>query len=218
MPVARRMLGALGPLQGALRKAAPKANARLPLTPELLKGSIEESLRRLGSDRIEVYALHAATPEDLARDEVLRALQDVLASGKARAIGVASDAAAAAAALGIGAPFSVVQLPQPAPGALDPVARARGAGFGCVTHSILGETLAVLARRAAGDAALRARVCAASGLEDPEAALAHLLMSRAFALNPEGVVLVSMLSPRSLARNLAAAERPAAGGFEELGL
>lgn len=218
MPVARKVLGALGPLQGALRKAAPKANARLPLTPELLKGSIEESLRRLGVDRVEVYALHAAAPEDLARDEVLRALEDVLASGKARAIGVASDADAAAAALGIGAPLSVVQLPQPAPGAPDPVPpRARAAGFGCVTHSILGETLAVLARRAAGDAALRARVCAAAGVDDPEAALSHLLMSRAFALNPDGVVLVSMLSPRSLARNLAAAERPSAEGLEGLG-
>jgi hypothetical protein len=130
----------------------------------------------------------------------------VLASGKARAIGVASDADAAAAALGIGAPLSVVQLPQPAPGAPDPVAsRARAAGFGRITHSVLGETLAVLARRAA------------AGLEDPEAARAHLLMSRAFALNPEGVVLVPMLSPRSLARNLAAAERPAAEGFEALG-
>jgi hypothetical protein len=113
----------------------------------------------------------------------------------------------------------VVQLPQPAPGAPDPLApRARAAGFGRVTHSVLGETLAVLARRAAGDADLRARLCAAAGLDDPEAALAHLLMGRAFALNPDGVVLVSMLSPRSLARNLAAAERPAAEGLEGLGL
>lgn len=217
MPAARKVLGALGPLQGALRKAAPKANARLPLTPELIRGSLEESLRRLGTDRVEVYALHAAEPEDFAREEVLRALEEVLASGKARAVGVAGDAGTAASALEAGAPFSVVQMPQPAPGAPDPIApRARAARFGRVTHSVLGETLAALARRAGADAALRARVRAASGLDDPEAALAHLLMSRAFALNPEGVVLVSMLSPRSLARNLAAAERPAAGGFEEL--
>ena len=59
MPLARKVIGRLGPLSGALRKAAPKANARLPLTPELIRTSIEESLRRLGTDRIEVYALHA---------------------------------------------------------------------------------------------------------------------------------------------------------------
>ena len=209
MPLARRVMGRLGPLSGALRKAAPKANARLPLTPELIRGAIEESLRRLGTDRVEVYALHAATPEEAGRDDVRRALEDVVAAGKARAVAVASEPETAAAALAAGAPYGVVQMPAADAALTDPIlARARAAGVGAITHSILGETLARLAARAAADPALRARLVAAAEIEDPEAAAASLLMRRAFARNPEGVVLVSMLSARSRARNLAAADAP----------
>jgi hypothetical protein len=78
---------------------------------------------------------------------------------------------------------------------------------------VLGETLARLAARAGGDPALAARVREAAGAApgsgpaaDTGAAVARLLMARAFAANPAGVVLVSMLSPRSLAANRAAAE------------
>jgi len=119
MPLARRVMGRLGPLQGALRKAAPRANAKLPLTGALVTSSIEASLRRLGTDRVEVYALHGPAPEELGDEGVRRALEAVLASGKARAISVAGDAAAAAAALALGAPYGVIQLPLPAPGAPD---------------------------------------------------------------------------------------------------
>ena len=209
MPAARRAIGALGPLAGPLRRAAPQANAALPLTPELIRGALEASLRRLGTDRVELYALHAVPAAELARPEILRALEEVRAAGKARAIGVASDAAAALAALDAGAPFDVVQLPLAPPGAPDPVLpRAAAAGTGVVVHSVLGETLARLAARAGGDPALAARVREAAGAapnSDPGAAVARLLMARAFAENPAGVVLVSMLSPRSLAANRAAA-------------
>lgn len=215
MPVARRILGRNGPLQGALRRAAPKANAPLRLTPELLRTSIEESLRRLGTDRVEVYALHAVAPEEIRREEIQRALEDIVASGKARAVAVASEAAAAAAALETGPPFGVLQmaiLPLGQPNVVLPQAQAQG--MGCITHSILGSTLAKLVHRAEDDADFRARVCAAADLGNPEAALARLLMDRAFALNPDGVVLVSMLSPRSLARNVAAASELKPGGLE----
>ena len=218
MPAARRIIGGLGPLQGALRKAAPKANAAVPLTPEVLRDSIEQSLRRLGTDRIEVYALHAVSPEEVCREEILRALEDIVSSGKARAVAVASDAAAATAALRIGAPFRVLQLPIPAPGESDAaLSQARAQGMGCITHSVLGGTFFDLVRRAADDADLRAQACAATGLDDPEAALAQLLMDRAFRLNPDGVVLVSMLSSRSLARNVAAVEAASAGDRERAG-
>ncbi len=218
MPLARRIMGRLGPLQGAVRRVAPKANAKLPLTGALVRSSLDDSLRRLGTDRVEVYALHGPSPDELRDEGVRRALEDVTAAGKARAVAVAGDAAAAADALALGAPFGVVQLPTPAPGAPSAVLEeARARGFGAITHSVMGETLAALTRRAAADSELRARVCAAAQLDDPEAALARLLMGRAFALNPEGVVLVSMLSARSLARNLDAAAAPPADGLAALG-
>jgi aryl-alcohol dehydrogenase-like predicted oxidoreductase len=212
-------MGRLGPLQGALRRAAPKANAKLPLTGDLVRSSIDASLRRLATDRIEVYALHGPSPQEMRDEGVLRALEDVMAAGKTRAVAVAGDAAAAADALGLGARFGVVQLPTPAPGAQDDVLpSARDLGIGAITHSIMGETLAGLVRRATDDAAFKARACEAAGLDDPEAALARLLMSRAFARNSDGVVLVSMLSPRSLERNLQSAAAPPADHFAALGL
>jgi aryl-alcohol dehydrogenase-like predicted oxidoreductase len=220
MPLARRATAKLGPIGARLRRAAPAANARLPLTPELLRETLEASLRRLGTDRVELYALHAPAVADLGRDEIRRTLEDLRAAGKARAIGVAGDAAAAAAAVALGAPFDVVQMPSPAPvagadvdAAAAALAAARAAGRGTITHSVLGDAAETLRRSAAADSALAARLAAAAAAADGagqgwQAALPGLLLDRAFALNPGGVVLVSMGSPASLAANAARAARP----------
>ena len=63
----------------------------------------------------------------------------------------------------------------------------------------------------AGEPALAARARAA-GQGDPDRGLARLLLERAFALNPDGVVLVAMASAASRAANLAAAARAARRG------
>ena len=102
----------------------------------------------------------------MARDDILRALEALVAAGKARAVAVAGDAAAAAAALGR---YPVVQLPLPPPGA-DPgaLAAARRAGQGAIVHSVFADaSREALARRVAGDAALAARAAAAG--QDPAA-------------------------------------------------
>jgi aryl-alcohol dehydrogenase-like predicted oxidoreductase len=198
VPLARRALQ--GPLAGWLRRAAPAANVKLALTPELITGSLEASLRRLGTDYVDLFALHAPAPAEVGRDDVLRALEAIVAAGKARAVGVAGDAAAAAAAAGYG----VVQLPLPPPGAdtaaLDAV---RATGQGVIVHSVFGAREA-LARRMAGDATLAARARAA-GQGDTNRGLGRLLIERAFALNPDGVVLAAMASEASRAADLAAA-------------
>ena len=236
MPLARRVLAAAGPLGASLRRAAPKANAKLALTPELLTGSLEASLRRLGTDRVELFALHAVAADDLGRDEILRTLEAILASGKARAVAVASDAAAADRALAQGAPFSVIQMPLPQPQIALPadtglagrvpdspasvLALAQAAGFGTITHSVFGSrgSWDLLRRRLAADPALRAWVVQETGQVDfgrdlgrdlgqgdSGAALAEALLARAFAINPGGVVVVSMFSAGSLRQNVAAA-------------
>lgn len=111
MPLARRVLSLAGPaVAGRLRGAAPKANAKLPLTPELLTRSLEASLTRLGIETVDLFALHAPDPAEVCRPDILRALEDLKAAGKARAIGVAGDAAAAAAALRAGGLYGVIQM------------------------------------------------------------------------------------------------------------
>jgi aryl-alcohol dehydrogenase-like predicted oxidoreductase len=210
MPLARAAVRAVPSLRGVLRRGGAQPAEALPLTPALLLGTIEASLRRLGTDHLDLYALHGVAASALT-DEVARALEDILAAGKARAVAVASDTAAGLAAIARGAPFGAVQAALPAPDepdALLPAARA--AGFGLLTHSVLGidGAFAALRARAAADSAFRARVLDGAGEGALDAALSARLLARAFALNPDGVVLVSMFSPRSLAANLSAADRP----------
>lgn len=209
VPLARRLVSLAPGLRAAARRSGAQSNRKLPLTPELLRGSLDESLRRLGTDHVDLYALHGAEVEEIGREEVLRALEDILASGKARALAVAGGTEVAEAAIARGAPFSVIQAAAPAAGTPDPVfAAARAAGFGSIAHSVFGVdgALATLGARLARDPAARAEVTAATGIEDPRAALAQALLARAFALNPDGLVLVSMFSERSRAANLALAD------------
>lgn len=205
MPLARAAVAAVPSLRGVLRRGGAQPAEALPLTPALLTGTIEESLRRLGTDHLDLYALHGVAAGALT-DEVARTLEDIRAAGKARAVAVASDAAAGLAAIARGAPFGAVQAALPAPGEADDLLpAARAAGFGTIVHSVLGidGAFAALKARAAADPAFRASL----GEGELDAAVAARLLARAFALDPDGVVLVSMFSARSLAANLSAAER-----------
>lgn len=209
MPLMRRAVALAPGLRGALRRSGAQTNRKLPLTPDLIQGSLEQSLRRLGTDHVDLYALHNAGPEEIADEGVLRALEAVLAAGKARAVAVATSPEAAAAAIAQGAPFGVVQLALPAPGGTAPVfAAATAAGFGAIGHSVFGVegALAGLEARLAADPGAAAEVAAAAGTGDPQAALGRLLLGRAFAINPTGIVLASMFSERSRSENLALAE------------
>lgn len=209
MPAARRVVASVPSLRSRIRGRGMQAAVRLDLTPEVLHAGLEASLRRLGTDHLDLYALHDAEAGALGRDEVLRALEDVVAAGKARAVAVASDAEAAAAAIALarsggGRPFGAVQLALGAPGeAVTVPAAAAAAGMGAIVHSVFGVGGAYdgLRARVAADPPLAARVEAAGGLS-------RLMLARAFALNPGGVVLVSMFSERSRRENLAAAAAP----------
>jgi aryl-alcohol dehydrogenase-like predicted oxidoreductase len=208
MPLARAAVQAVPSLRGALRRGGAQPAEALPLTPALLNGTLEESLRRLGTDHLDLYALHGVAAAALT-DEVARVLEDIRTSGKARAVAVASDAEAGLTAIARGAPFGVVQAETPAPRAPDALLpAARAAGFGVILHSVFGVegSLAALRTRAAADPSFRAAVTGGAG--DLDRALARRLLERAFARNPDGVVLVSMFSEASRAQNLAVAEAP----------
>ncbi|MFV0244826.1 MAG: aldo/keto reductase [Qingshengfaniella sp.] len=208
----RPVVGVLGPLRAMIRKSGATANRAVELTPDLLRGSLDRSLTRLGTEQVDVYALHNARAEDLARDEIRATCAALLAEGKARVIAVAGDTDAARAAIAIGAPFGLVQFAQPAGDdpAMDLFAAAHAAGIGVVTHSVFGVSgsLQALTRRLKGDPALATRLAEAGYAGPPDAAAARLLLARARAANARGVVLSSMFSERSLAANLAGAAAP----------
>jgi aryl-alcohol dehydrogenase-like predicted oxidoreductase len=208
MPAARAAVAAVPALRSLLRRSGVQTAKALPLTPELVTGSLETSLKRLNTDYLDLYALHGVEAAALT-EEVARALEDIRAAGKARAVAVASDESAGLASVARGAPFGVVQAAIPAPGAPDALLpAARAAGFGVVVHSVFGVagSLAALKARAAADPEFRAAVTGGAG--DLDRALARRLLARAFALNPDGVVLVSMFSGASQMQNLAVAAAP----------
>jgi hypothetical protein len=96
-------------LRRGFRGLAATRNRHLPLTAELIERSIAQSLRRLGVETVDVYALHDPNVADVGRDDVRRALERVCARGQARMIAVAGRRDACCAALEVGAPYSMLQ-------------------------------------------------------------------------------------------------------------
>jgi aryl-alcohol dehydrogenase-like predicted oxidoreductase len=80
--------------------------------PAYVKRACEDSLRRLKTDRIDLYYLHRPDPETPIAD-TLGALDELVRSGKVREIGcslfTATQLREARAAAGKGAPFAAVQ-------------------------------------------------------------------------------------------------------------
>lgn len=202
----RPVIGALSGLRAAFRKVSATRNVHMPLSADLVAHSIAASLRRLRTDHVDVFALHDPDPQDIAREDVRRALEDVVSRGQARRIAIAGKAEACRAARKIGAPYSVLQM-----SVADFV---DGVGVNAdqrlVLHSVFGVGGARrrLERALAADAD-RMRPLLAAGYDPrPARAAADLLIDSAFAYNPDGVVLASMFDSRNLAANLARAALP----------
>ena len=206
--VGRPLIGAAAGLRRAFRRMSATRNVHVPLTPAMIEQSIGDSLRRLGTDHVDVYALHDPDPADVLREDVIAALERVLTRGQARQIAVAGKLEACRAARNAGGPYAVLQMSVP------DLAAARdefsSGGQHIVAHSVFG--VDGLRRRAeqalSADPARMQRLAAAGYGGRPARVAADLLMDCAFALNPEGVVLASMFDAQHLQDNVACAARP----------
>jgi aryl-alcohol dehydrogenase-like predicted oxidoreductase len=206
-PMARRAVRILPSLRQAAARARP-APTRLKLTASLIHSSLDASLKRLKTDHVDVFALHDPDDQDLADEGVARALADVLQNGKARAIGVAGTPESALAAIRYGLPVRHLQFSDaPQLGNLSHVKMAIGMAsnsLSLATHSVFGHGAAPpqqeipdrIRRQLAsllgenGDVQITTRTLNAAALR------------YALAVNPRGVVLLSMFSPEHLRFNL----------------
>ena len=87
-----RMLGQLVAAERADVLVATKVNYGAPSTPDVISASLDESLRRLDMDYVDLLYLHRFDPLT-ALDETFDGLAAAVDSGKARAIGVSNFSA-----------------------------------------------------------------------------------------------------------------------------
>src|SRR3954452_17845568 len=98
--------------------------------PESLLASIERSLRRLGTDRVDLVQLHSCSEDELRQGDVIAALQEARRKGYTRSIGYSGAVPAARYAIECGA-FDALQASvsiadQEAIGTTIPLAYERG--------------------------------------------------------------------------------------------
>jgi aryl-alcohol dehydrogenase-like predicted oxidoreductase len=111
------------PLVRGLLKLAPGARSMVrrgvatQLTPgqftvPVLRASLEESLRRLRTEYVDVLFLHAAPASALQQDDLMAELERVVAEGKVRVAGLSGEPEAVGQALGLAVPvIGAMQFP-----------------------------------------------------------------------------------------------------------
>ncbi|MBS1183076.1 MAG: hypothetical protein H6Q99_2956 [Proteobacteria bacterium] len=216
--VGRPVVAVARGLSRRFRAIKATRNRRVPLTAELIETSISRSLARLGTDHLDVFALHDPDPADLERDEVIAALERIVLSGRARHISIAGSLEAATKAADIPV-FDFFQLADdPLTSPLAALRRLVGRPAGFVTHSVFGVGGArdLMRTRLNAAPALAAEASALGYGQTPADIATTVLMRRAFASNPDGVVLASMFSGDHLAANAALAAAPIDPGAKDL--
>ena len=186
-------------------KFRPTARS-VELTGSFIESSIVESLRRLQTDYVDVLALHEARLVDVERDDVLRALENVVSKGFARTISLAGDLSVSLAALSLSKHVSIIQVAnnlfRPNVG-LAKQQLPSGQSVSFVTHSVFGQDdLDRLNSMIAREADKRSLLDAAGYRTATAEAAAAFLLDFALASNPDGVVLLSMYQPRHFSFNL----------------
>ena len=203
-PIMRAAVAAVPGLRSVVRRRRPGAT-KLPLEAALIERSLDASLRRLGTDYVDVLALHDATPEEATRDDVRHALEAAVESGKARTVAIASSPEANATGVTASSLYGLVQMGN---SLLDPgLAQFRSIArrhVDVVTHSVFGNdgAIAQLAARIKHDPPLYNRITETGYDGEPSTIAADMLADFAFSDNSEGVIIVSMFTERHLRHNL----------------
>jgi aryl-alcohol dehydrogenase-like predicted oxidoreductase len=199
-------------LRRRARQIQSTRNRTLDITPDLIERSITRSLKRLGTDRVEVLALHEPDSRTVGDDVVIRALERVMARGQARHVGVAGGLEACLSGTRAGYPYSFFQITvRPGTNDLATIRSSAGRPVNVIGHSVLGVNGAkdAIAARLRGDASARqALVAAGYNDSDLDTNVVSLLLDAALAANPTGITLVSMFRASHLARNVLRASLP----------
>lgn len=208
--VLRPLVAAAPALRGAVKALRPNAARRLPLTGDVVRASLETSLKRLKRTRLAGLALHEPNLDEVQDEGVIRALREAKAAGLVANIAIAGTLDTFVAARSAGLDATILQTANPPferhvqsaeilPGPLRPAFT--------ITHSVIGvggafERMSRLVAREPKLAETLAGLDHGSPLD-----LCRFLIDDAFDGNPRGIVLLSAYRPEHLALGAAAAAR-----------
>lgn len=216
-PLARQVVAAFPGLRQAASKARP-TGARAPIDPAAIDASVTRSLRLLGTDYIDVLAVHEPTVHDATNADILEVLRRLVDKGLVRALSIAGNPDSIEAAVLAGAPIAFAQFPDTP--FTDTAARLRTSLPAptplFVTHGVFGSGIAdglagMNPHRRASITALAER----HGIDFAKSPH-DLLVRFAFSNNPDGVVIISMFDTKHIERNITAARLPPVRGFAQV--
>jgi aryl-alcohol dehydrogenase-like predicted oxidoreductase len=201
-PMSRIVFATFPALQKQVSRVRPKP-FKVPLSAELIRTSVEESLRRLRTDYVDVLALHRPAVEEVVRDDIILALERVVQDGKARAVSVAGDdLEAGMKGLDESLPYRLVQIANnPLEPNLEKLKERARPSRTFVTYGSFSSLDRLIARINAQKEILTAlhELGYRGNLTEIAAAF---LVDYAFATNSTGVSLFSMLQKEHLDFNL----------------
>lgn len=216
-PLARGIVGALPSLRHRIARA--RSVQTLELTPELIRTSLERSLKALRTDYVDVLALHDPTEESVTA-EVVDALTSCVSKGQVRALGLTGSPATIRRIQSRYPAFTHVQcaLHPQHDSATQLIKTSKPASF--AFHSV-NQGCAELNARATENPKAVTQILADHGFErsmNESLRRALLQDTLSFAETRGGVVLLSMFNDRHLDDNLDALEarNQRVAGFEAM--
>jgi aryl-alcohol dehydrogenase-like predicted oxidoreductase len=111
-PVVRQALRILPSARSIVRRGVNRQFVDQQFSASAMRESVEESLRRLGTDFVDILFMHCPDSAVLEQGELLHEMERLIALGKIRMAGLSADAATMSAAAKISLkPISVLQFP-----------------------------------------------------------------------------------------------------------
>jgi aryl-alcohol dehydrogenase-like predicted oxidoreductase len=220
-PILRSAVDAIPTLRKYVTRARPAA-IKFAITAEIISSSVDASLRRLGTDHIDVLALHAAETDEVVRDDILAELQRIVRLGKAKTISIASSLESGLSGVAHSSVYGIVQVANnPFQPSLAQTTERLPIGrlITFATHSVYGAFGALhrLCERIESDTTKLQMLWDEGYRGNTEEAAAAFLADYALATNRAGITLFSMFKKEHLDFNLRRLEKvPAKARMEKI--